>query len=32
MEGEGIATFYDNLGVDAASDPVTLVISYYMQA
>lgn len=32
MEGEGIALFYDHLGVDAASDPVTLVISYYMGA
>ena len=32
MEGDGIAEFYDNLGVDAASDPVTLLISFYMGA
>lgn len=32
MEGEGIAAFYEHLGVDAATDTVTLVISYYMNA
>ena len=32
MEGDGIANFYEHLGVDASSDPVTLVISYYMGA
>lgn len=32
MEGDGIALFYNHLGVDAASDPVTLLISYYMSA
>lgn len=32
MEGEGVANFYEHLGVDAAADPVTLVISYYMGA
>lgn len=32
MEGDGIANFFDQLGVDASSDPVALVISYYMGA
>jgi hypothetical protein len=32
MEGEGIAAFYQDLGVDAAQDTVTLFISQYMGA
>lgn len=32
MEGEGIAAFYELLGIDAATDTVTLLISFYMNA
>ena len=29
---EGITSFYEDLGVDAETDSVTLVISYHMEA
>jgi len=32
MEGEGIAKFYEDLGINAESDTVALLISSYMGA
>ncbi len=32
IEAEGVASFYTDLGVDAASDTITLLISQYMGA
>ncbi len=32
MEGEGIAKFYEDVGIDAQQDTVALLISYYMAA